>query len=53
MGFVGGCIANVLYAARQAHPDVHVELTVDDGLTDIVASGYDAGMRFGEKLKKT
>lgn len=35
-----------------AHPDIRVELTVDDGLKDIVASGYDAGIRFGEKVEK-
>lgn len=33
-----------------AHPDVRVELTLDDGLTDIVAGRYDAGVRFGERV---
>ena len=32
------------------YPDIRVEVTVDDGLTDIVASRYDAGIRFGEKV---
>lgn len=27
------------------YPEISVELTVDDGLTDIVAAGYDAGIR--------
>jgi DNA-binding transcriptional LysR family regulator len=35
-----------------AHRDIRVELTIDEGLTDIVASGYDAGIRFGEKVAK-
>lgn len=33
-----------------AYPDVRVEVTVDDGLTDIVSGRYDAGLRFGEKV---
>jgi DNA-binding transcriptional LysR family regulator len=32
------------------HPDVVVEICAEDGFTDIVASGYDAGVRFGESL---
>jgi DNA-binding transcriptional LysR family regulator len=35
-----------------AYPDVEVEITVDDALTDIVASRYDAGIRWGEKVAK-
>lgn len=42
----------VLPAFLDAHPDVRIELTIDDGLTDIVASRYDAGIRFGEKVDK-
>lgn len=34
------------------HPDIHVEVTVDYGLTDIVAEGYDAGVRLGEQVAK-
>ncbi len=34
------------------NPDVHVEITVDYGLTDIVAERYDAGVRLGEQLAK-
>lgn len=33
-------------------PDIRVELIVDYGLTDIVAQGYDAGVRLGEQLAK-
>ena len=35
-----------------ANPDVNVEIDVDDGLTDIVAAGFDAGIRFGETVEK-
>lgn len=34
------------------HPDIHIEVTVDYGLTDIVAEGYDAGVRLGEQIAK-
>jgi len=33
-------------------PDITVELIVDYGLTDIVAGGYDAGVRLGEQVAK-
>lgn len=35
-----------------AHPDIHVEVVVDYGLTDIVAERYDAGIRFGGTVAK-
>jgi DNA-binding transcriptional LysR family regulator len=34
------------------YPDIKVELSVDDGLTDIVAGRYDAGVRLGEQVAK-
>jgi DNA-binding transcriptional LysR family regulator len=34
------------------HPDIHVEIIIDYGLTDIVAEGYDAGVRMGEQVAK-
>jgi len=36
----------------ETHPDIRVEITIDEGLTDIVSSRYDAGIRFGEKVAK-
>jgi DNA-binding transcriptional LysR family regulator len=34
------------------YPDVKVELTVDQALTNIVAERYDAGVRLGEQVEK-
>lgn len=50
-------IASTLLAARlpdflKQHPEIVVEVNVDDGLTDIVASGFDAGIRLGENVEK-
>lgn len=35
-----------------AHPDIRVEVNIEDGLTDIVSAGFDAGIRFGESVEK-
>ncbi|MCR6659585.1 MAG: LysR family transcriptional regulator [Asticcacaulis sp.] len=35
-----------------SHPDIHVEIIVDYGLTDIVADRFDAGVRLGEQVAK-
>ena len=34
------------------YPDIEVELSLDEGLTDIVAGRFDAGVRLGERLEK-
>jgi DNA-binding transcriptional LysR family regulator len=34
------------------YPDIEVELNIDQGLTDIVADRYDAGVRFGEQVAR-
>lgn len=34
------------------HPGMRVELIADDSFVDIVAAGYDAGVRFGESLQQ-
>lgn len=36
----------------QAYPDVNVEMTIDNSLTDIVTGRYDAGIRLGEQVAK-
>jgi DNA-binding transcriptional LysR family regulator len=35
-----------------AHPDVVLDIVIDDGLTDIVAGRFDAGIRVGNRLEK-
>ncbi|WP_283194152.1 LysR family transcriptional regulator [Rhizobium sp. AN80A] len=56
-------ITTFAYAARMvlvpklpafllAHPDIRVEVIIEDGLTDIVTSGFDAGIRLGETVDK-
>lgn len=40
----------VLARLAVAHPDLTVEVIGDDALTDIVAAGFDAGIRLGEMI---
>lgn len=35
-----------------AYPDIRVEITIEEGLTDIVAGRYDAGVRLGEQVER-
>lgn len=37
---------------RARHPDVRLELVLDDGLGDIVKEGCDVGIRLGERLSQ-
>lgn len=34
------------------HPGIEAEVRVEDGMTDVVAGRYDAGIRLGERLEK-
>lgn len=52
-----GIAARTLIAPRlarfhQAHPDVRLDIVVDDALADIVAGRFDAGIRVGGRLEK-
>ena len=42
----------VLEKLLPAYPDLHIEILVDYGLTDIVAENFDAGVRLGEQVAK-
>ncbi|WP_260921893.1 LysR family transcriptional regulator [Novosphingobium sp. 9] len=42
----------VLAEFLSSYPDIHVEISVDAGLTDIVAERFDAGIRIGESVAK-
>lgn len=37
---------------RRAYPGVKVEISIEDAFTDIVAGGFDAGIRFGHQVEK-
>jgi DNA-binding transcriptional LysR family regulator len=45
-------IAPRLGRFHRAHPDVVLDIVIDDALSDIVAGGFDAGIRVGERLEK-
>ncbi|WP_413722503.1 LysR substrate-binding domain-containing protein [Sodalis sp. RH24] len=42
----------VLKRFLAGYPDINVEITVDNSLTDIVSGRYDAGIRLGEQVAK-
>jgi DNA-binding transcriptional LysR family regulator len=42
----------VLLKLLPEYPDIAVEISVDEGLTDIVAGRFDAGIRVGEQVEK-
>jgi DNA-binding transcriptional LysR family regulator len=43
-------ITSVIMETTRLYPDLIVEVTADDGLVDIVAAGFDAGIRLGEMI---
>lgn len=45
-------IAPRLGEFHRKHPDVVLDLVADDTISDIVAGGFDAGIRVGERLEK-
>src|SRR3989454_10006385 len=45
-------IAPRLGRFHRAHPDVVLDIVIDDSLSDIVAGRLDAGIRVGERLEK-
>ena len=46
----GGILWPVIAKLLPDYPDIKVEIFVDNGLTDIVAERYDAGVRLGEQV---
>lgn len=36
----------------EVYPDIEMEISIDEGLMDIVASRFDAGIRLGEQVQK-
>lgn len=47
-----GVLPPLLAAYRSAHPKVRVEVTVDNQNVDIVAGGFDAGVRLHESVER-
>jgi DNA-binding transcriptional LysR family regulator len=45
-------IAPRLGRFHRAHPEVVLDIIIDDGLSDIIAGQFDAGIRVGERLEK-
>jgi DNA-binding transcriptional LysR family regulator len=50
-GAVPFVIAPVLPTFRERHPRIEVEIVTDDRFVDIVAEGFDAGVRLSEALE--
>ncbi len=43
-------ITPAIVAMSGPYPDLTIEVTLDEGLVDIVAAGFDAGVRLGEMI---
>jgi DNA-binding transcriptional LysR family regulator len=41
-----------LKSVLKDYPDIKLELSIDNGLRDIIADGFDAGIRLGESIEK-
>lgn len=42
----------MLPSFMRSHPGIEVEVSVEGSMTDVVAGGFDAGIRLGERLEK-
>ena len=49
---VSSVVMPVLPRFLASHPGIHLEMLVDDTMTDIVANRIDAGIRFGDLVEK-
>ena len=45
-------LPGIVPAFLKAYPDIRMEVTVEDGFVDILASGADAGIRYEERLEQ-
>jgi len=45
-------LPRILPPFHQAYPDITVEVTVDDSFVDLLRSGCDAGIRYGERMEQ-
>jgi len=42
----------VIDQVTRSHPAINIEISIDPGFSDIVAEGFDAGVRLGEHIEK-
>ncbi|QJU57949.1 LysR family transcriptional regulator [Sphingomonas sp. AP4-R1] len=45
-------LPRIVPAFLAAYPDIRLEVTAEDGLVDVLAAGYDAGIRYDERLEQ-
>lgn len=45
-------LPDILPAFLATYPEIHVEVTADSSVSDIFAAGYDAGIRYDERLEQ-
>lgn len=51
-GAVEPIFAALVPAFRRAYPEVTLEISLDEAIVDLVAQGFDAGIRLGESVEK-
>jgi DNA-binding transcriptional LysR family regulator len=51
-GAVEPILGALVPAFRRAHPEVTLEISLDEAIVDLVGAGYDAGIRLGEAVEK-
>ncbi len=45
-------LPDILLPFMAAHPDIRIEVTADENFIDILAAGFDAGVRYGEAVAR-
>ncbi|WP_437802604.1 LysR substrate-binding domain-containing protein [Sorangium sp. So ce693] len=45
-------VAPLVAQMREAYPELSIEVSLDDAFVDLVASGFDAGIRLGDAVEK-
>jgi DNA-binding transcriptional LysR family regulator len=45
-------LAAIIVPFLKAYPDIRIEVTAEDSFVDMVGGGYDAGIRYGERLEQ-
>lgn len=51
-GVARAVLPSIVADFLRAYPDIHLEVTVEDGFVDILSVGCDAGIRYDERLEK-